>query len=66
LLAIVLWGAAAVGFLSTPLKMGERIFVAVAALLLVAAVPWTDEAGFVMAAAFFGWHFLQKRRPAVA
>jgi TRAP transporter 4TM/12TM fusion protein len=66
LLAIVLWGAAAVGFLSAPLKMGERIFVAIAALLLVAAVPWTDEAGFVMAAAFFGWHFLQKRRPAVA
>ncbi len=61
-LAIVLWGSAAVGFLWSPLKWSERIFVAVAALMLVTALPITDEVGFAMAAAFFAWHFWQKRR----
>src|SRR5450759_713497 len=38
--AICLWGAAAVGYLRTPLNWGERIVCAGAALLLVAAVEW--------------------------
>jgi len=65
-LAIVLWSAAMVGYFWTPLKMAERIFITVAACMLVVAIPLTDEMGFAMAAAFFGWHFWQKRRLALA
>ncbi|HJW57400.1 MAG TPA: TRAP transporter permease, partial [Burkholderiaceae bacterium] len=66
LLAITLWGGAAVGYLWMPLRLAERGFIAVAALMLVAAVPLTDEIGFAMAAAFLGWHVWQRRRMAVA
>ncbi|HJV85118.1 MAG TPA: TRAP transporter permease [Noviherbaspirillum sp.] len=66
LLAITLWGGAAVGFMFAPLKAAERVFAAVAALMLVAAVPLTDEIGFAMTIVFFGWHVWQKRRLALA
>ncbi len=59
--AICLWGAAAVGYLRTPLNWGERIVCAGAALLLVTAVTWTDEAGFAIGAAFLLWHFWKSR-----
>jgi TRAP transporter 4TM/12TM fusion protein len=62
LLAITLWGAASVGFLLVPLALAERVFVTVAAVMLVAAVPATDEIGFAMAIVFAGWHVWQKRR----
>ncbi len=61
-LAIVLWGAAAIGHLRSPLNAAERLVAAVAAGLLVAALPITDEAGFALAAAFMGWHYLRTRR----
>jgi TRAP transporter 4TM/12TM fusion protein len=60
--AIVLWSAAMVGHLWLPLRPMERIYVVSAACLLVVAIPWTDEAGFAMAALFLGRHVLQKRR----
>lgn len=66
LLAIALWGAAAVGYLIAPLKRAERVVAAVSALMLVAALPITDEIGFVLSAAFFVWHVWQKRRLALA
>ncbi|MDB5763109.1 MAG: transporter permease [Herminiimonas sp.] len=67
LLAIILWGGAAVGFMWTPLKLIERVYVTIAALMLVVAYPLTDEIGFAMALLFFAWHAWQKRRlPAVA
>lgn len=66
LLAISLWGAAAVGFLWAPLKMFERIYVTLAAMLLVVAYPLTDEIGFGTALLFFIWHGLQKRKLAAA
>jgi TRAP transporter 4TM/12TM fusion protein len=56
LLAIGLWGAAAVGYLRSPLGRVERVAAVVAACLLVAAVPVTDTIGFVMAAAFGAYH----------
>lgn len=65
-LAIGLWAAGTVGYFSLPLKLWERTVVIVAACLLVAAVPLTDEIGFTMTALFFGWHVWQKRRLAVA
>jgi TRAP-type uncharacterized transport system fused permease subunit len=61
LVAIGLWGGAAVGFLRGPLTWPERIYAAAAACLLVAAVPWTDEAGFAASAAFVAWHGYRTR-----
>ena len=66
LLAIGLWGAAAIGHLRSPLNWAERIFVTAAAFLLVLALPTTDEAGFVMGAAFLLFHFVKTRRVATA
>jgi TRAP-type uncharacterized transport system fused permease subunit len=60
-LAIVLWGAAAIGYLRAPLALWERAFAASAAFMLVAAIPLTDEIGFAMSAAFGGWHWLRTR-----
>jgi TRAP transporter 4TM/12TM fusion protein len=62
LLAITLWGAAAIGYLRTPLQVWERIFAAAGAFMLVAALPLTDEVGFAMCAAFIGWHWLRTRQ----
>jgi len=66
LLAIGLWGGAAVGYLWMPLRPWERIFAAIGALMLVAAIPLTDQIGFAMAVAFLAWHMLNKRRLAAA
>ena len=60
-IAILLWGAASIGYLRAPLNWPERIFVTVAAFLLVVAIPWTDEAGFVLCAAFVVWHLFRAR-----
>ncbi|MBI4741897.1 MAG: TRAP transporter permease [Betaproteobacteria bacterium] len=62
ILAIVLWGAAAIGYLRAPLAWPERVVVAGAALLLVAAIPLTDEIGFGLAAMFFVWHEVRYRK----
>jgi TRAP transporter 4TM/12TM fusion protein len=48
IVAILLWGGAAVGDLAARLSAVERVIAAGAALLLVAALPWTDEAGLVL------------------
>ncbi len=61
LLAIALWGAAAVGYLRAPLQAWERIFAAAGAFMLVAALPLTDEIGFVMCAASIICHLLRTR-----
>ena len=61
-LAIVLWGGAAIGYLWSPLNLGERFVAAGAAGLLVAALPVTDELGFALAAAFGAWHLFRSRR----
>jgi len=66
LLAIALWGAAAIGYLRAPLNIGERIWAAVAAFLLVAAIPLTDELGFAACVVFVVWHLLRTRRPKLA
>jgi TRAP transporter 4TM/12TM fusion protein len=58
---IVLWGAAVVGFLVTRMAVWERIVALAAGLLLVLALPWTDEAGFALAAAWIGWHWWRVR-----
>ena len=60
--AIGLWAVAAVGYLRAPLNWPERIWAAGAAALLVAAVPFTDGAGFVLGAACVGWNLWRARR----
>jgi TRAP transporter 4TM/12TM fusion protein len=61
-LAIGLWGGTAVGyFLRGPLTWPERIIAFAAASLLVAAIPWTDQAGFAASALFIGWHLWRTR-----
>jgi TRAP transporter 4TM/12TM fusion protein len=66
LVAIGLWGAAAIGYLHAPLNWPERVICAGGALLLVVAVPLTDELGFGVGAAFVAWHFFKVRRLAQA
>jgi len=66
LLAITLWGAASIGYLRAPLATWERLFAAAAAFMLVAALPLTDEIGFVACASFIGWHLLHSRRQQTA
>jgi len=61
LLAIGLWGIAATGYWLTPVNWFERLYVFVAAALLVVAVPLTDELGFAASAAFVVWHVLRVR-----
>jgi TRAP transporter 4TM/12TM fusion protein len=60
-LAIALWGAGVVGFLMAPMQIWERAAAAVAALALVAALPWTDEIGFALAALVIAAHWLRVR-----
>ncbi|MBF9234736.1 TRAP transporter permease [Microvirga alba] len=63
-LAIVLWGAASVGYLNAKMPWWERIGAAIAAAFLVLAAPVTDEVGFVLAAALIGFHLWRTRRVA--
>lgn len=66
LVAIGLWGAAAIGFLLAPLNWLERIGCGAAALLLVVAVPLTDEMGFGLGAVLAVLHALKARKLAAA
>ena len=66
LLAIWLWGGVVVGYLFAPLNKAQRVFAVVAAGMLVAAAPMSDEIGFAMSVVFIVWHLMQKRRLAVA
>ena len=60
--AIILWGGAAIGFWLGPLRWYERLFAFAAACFLVAALPITDEVGLSMAAALVLWHLARERR----
>jgi TRAP-type uncharacterized transport system fused permease subunit len=62
LVAVGLWGAAAIGYLRAPINWPERMFAAASAFMLVVAIPLTDEIGFAMSAAFVAWHFWRSRR----
>ncbi|OYV29889.1 MAG: C4-dicarboxylate ABC transporter [Thiomonas sp. 20-64-9] len=61
ILAIVLWGAVAVGYLRGPMSVLERLLAFCAAALLITALPMTDEAGFALAAIVLLWHSLRAR-----
>jgi TRAP-type uncharacterized transport system fused permease subunit len=59
--SIGLWGGATVGWLLGPLNWPERSMAAVAATLLVTALPVTDELGFGLSILFLGWHWWRTR-----
>ncbi|TIM75513.1 MAG: TRAP transporter fused permease subunit, partial [Mesorhizobium sp.] len=61
-MGIALWGAAAVGFLARRMAWWERLVAFAAGVLLVAALPVTDEAGWALAVAWIGWHCWRARQ----
>ena len=61
-LAIFLWGSAAIGYLWSPLSMVERVVAAATAFALVVALPATDQIGFVAATIFIGRNWLRNRK----
>ena len=64
-LAIGLWGAAAIGYLARPAAPGPSGSSATAAaFLLVVALPVTDEIGFALAAVFLGLALVARARRA--
>ncbi|AGI24798.1 TRAP transporter permease [Pseudomonas sp. MT3] len=59
--AVALWGMASTGHFSGPMPWWERALAFAAGLLLILAVPISDEAGFVLGAALVGWHLWRHR-----
>jgi TRAP transporter 4TM/12TM fusion protein len=62
LVAIAMWGAAAIGFLFGRLNVVERIVAFGSASFLVVALPLTDEIGLGAVAVFLAWHFWRTRQ----
>jgi TRAP transporter 4TM/12TM fusion protein len=61
IIAILLWGGAAIGYWFAPLNWAERLWCFAAAAFLVAALPLTDEIGFALGAAMLAWHLFRVR-----
>jgi TRAP transporter 4TM/12TM fusion protein len=61
IIAIVLWGGAAIGYWLAPLNWLERTWAFAAAAFLVVALPLTDEIGIGMGVALALWHFVRLR-----
>ena len=66
LVAIGLFGIVAIGFLFTRLSFPELAVASVAALCLLGDFPFSDTAGFILAAAVVIWQWRQRPRDAVA
>ncbi len=66
LVAITLWAAGITGFLLAPIHWFERLYAIAAAILLVAAIPLTDDIGFAATALFLAWHVARSRRARAA
>ena len=62
IVAILLWGGAAIGYWIKPLAWWERIWALVAAGFLVAALPFTDEVGLGMTVLLALWHGMRVRQ----
>ncbi|GAB4465450.1 MAG: TRAP transporter permease [Burkholderiaceae bacterium] len=59
--AIILWGGAAIGYWLAPLRWFERAFAFAAAASLIVALPLTDEIGLAMTAVLVVWHVARTR-----
>jgi TRAP transporter 4TM/12TM fusion protein len=62
LLAIFLWGGAAIGYLWAPLSTLQRGLGIISAIALVAALPISDEIGFTLSLTFIIWVWLTSRK----
>lgn len=62
LLAIFLWGGAAIGYLWAPLNSLQRILAVVAASALVVALPISDQVGFTLSLAFLIWVWFTRHK----
>lgn len=62
LLAIFLWGGAAIGYLWAPLSSLQRGLGVVAAIALVAALPISDQIGFALSLSFILWVWFTSRK----
>lgn len=62
--AIALWGAAAIGYLAARMSWLERLWATAAAFSLVVAQPLTDEIGLALSATLIAWHLWRVRRAA--
>ncbi|MDD3343626.1 MAG: TRAP transporter permease, partial [Sulfurospirillaceae bacterium] len=62
LLAIFLWGGAAIGYLWSPLSTLQRGLGVIAAIALVAALPISDQIGFALSLTFILWVWLSSRK----
>jgi len=60
-IAVGLWGAAVIGYLSTTMTWPERALSATAAITLIAALPLTDEIGFGLALILILLHWRRAR-----
>jgi TRAP-type uncharacterized transport system fused permease subunit len=58
---MLLWGAAAIGYVYAPLAWWERLLATIAAMFLVLALPVTDEIGFALAALAIAIHVFRSR-----
>ncbi|MBI1904921.1 MAG: TRAP transporter permease [Rhodocyclales bacterium] len=65
MLAILLWGAASIGYLWAPLRWPERVWAMASAVCLVAALPITDEVGIASGLAFVAWRLMRHRATTV-
>lgn len=65
-LAIGLWAAGITGFLLIRINIIERIYIILAAVLLIAATSWSDQLGFAATALFLVWHWLRSRNHKIA
>jgi len=66
LVAIILFGMVAIGFLFTRLTLIERIVGLGAALCLLGDFPYSDTLGFALTAALMVWQWRQRSRTEVA
>jgi TRAP transporter 4TM/12TM fusion protein len=65
-LAIGLWGVAVIGYLRGRLSWWERLLAFAAGVLLILALPITDELGFALGLLLIGQHLWRQRAPAQA
>jgi TRAP transporter 4TM/12TM fusion protein len=65
-LAIGLLGVAVVGYMVGTVNWVERVGAFGSSILLMLALPWTDELGFVLALVLVGQHWWRMRTPPAA
>lgn len=62
IVAIILWGAGATGFLLSRLNWVERVYVVIAAAMLVWANPLSDQIGALLTVLFLVWHGIRTKQ----